>query len=256
MTRGRVPLIITALVLVLLYLPLIVLVINSFNGSKFGGEWGGATLKWYHVLWSHRDVWSALGNSLVIAVSATITSTIIGSLAAFSLYRYRNKFQKTHYALIYSPLVIPDVLVGVSLLIFFVLLNVSLGLFTIFIAHTTFCMSYVTLIMLAKLNQFDYALIEAAQDLGANSWTTFRRVLFPFMVPGLIAAALLAFTISIDDFVITFFVAGEGATTLPIYVYSMIKFGPTPIINALSTIILGVTLITISLFHFTVKEVT
>lgn len=255
MTKGKVPFYITALVLFLLYIPLVVLVVNSFNDSKFGAAWGGPTLRWYQVLFSHREVWGALINSLIVASSATLASTLLGTLAAFSLYRYKNNFQKSHYGLIYSPLVLPDVLIGVSLLIFFVLLNIKLGIFTIFLAHTTFCISYVTLIMLAKLNQFEYALIEAAQDLGANSWTTFRRVIFPFLIPGLTASALLSFTLSIDDFVITFFVAGEGATTLPIYVYSMIKFGPTPIINALSTLILGVTLLLITAVHFTSDEV-
>lgn len=255
MTKGKVPFIITGIVLFLLYLPLVVLVINSFNASKFGGEWGGFTLGWYKALWTHREVWGALANSLIIATSSTIASTILGTLAAYSLYRYKSKLQKTHYGLIYSPLVVPDVLMGVSLLMLFVLLNIHLGIFTVFLAHTTFCISYVTLIMLAKLHQFDYALIEAAQDLGANTWTTFRRVLLPFLIPGIMAAALLAFTLSIDDFVITFFVSGQGATTLPIYVYSMIKFGPTPIINALSTLILGVTVISITIFHFTSKEV-
>lgn len=255
MIKGKVPFIITAIVLFLLYLPLVLLVINSFNASRFGGEWGGFTLHWYKALWSHREVWGALTNSLIIATSATIASTILGTLAAYALYRYKNRFQKTHYALIYSPLAVPDVLMGVSLLILFVLLNIHLGIFTVFLAHTTFCVSYVTLIMLAKLSQFDYALIEAAQDLGANTWTTFRRVLLPSLIPGLAASALLAFTLSIDDFVITFFVSGQGATTLPIYVYSMIKFGPTPIINALSTLILGATFITITIVHFTAKEV-
>lgn len=256
MTKGKIPFIITAFVLFLLYVPLILLVINSFNDSRFGGEWGGFTFKWYQALWSHREVWGALTNSLIIATSATIASTVLGTLAAFSIYRYKTNLQKIHYGLIYSPLAIPDVLMGVSLLILFVLLNIHLGIFTVFLAHTTFCVSYVTLIMLAKLSQFDYALIEAAQDLGANTWTTFRRVLLPFLIPGIVASGLLAFTLSIDDFVITFFVSGQGATTLPIYVYSMIKFGPTPIINALSTLILGVTLISITIFHFTAKEVT
>jgi spermidine/putrescine transport system permease protein len=127
---------------------------------------------------------------------------------------------------------------GISLLLFFISINIQLGLFTVFIAHTTFCMSYVTMVMLSKLQNFDFTLIEAAQDLGANTWTLTRRVLFPLLAPGLMAAGLLAFMLSIDDFVITFFVAGQGVATLPIYVYNMIKFGSTPIINALSVLIL------------------
>lgn len=256
MTRSRFPFLITALVLFLLYLPLVVLVVNSFNASKFGGEWDGFSLKWYYQLFGSREVWTALSNSLIIAVSATIASTILGSLAAFALYLYKGRVQKSLYGLIYTPLVIPDVLVGVSLLIFFVLINLKLGLFSVFLAHTTFCISYVALIMLAKLQQFDYSLVEAAQDLGADGWTTFRRVLIPALLPGFAASALLAFTLSLDDFVITFFVAGKGATTLPIYVYGMIKYGAMPIINALSVLILAVTLVTTTIVHLTAKEVT
>ncbi|HEY4832626.1 MAG TPA: ABC transporter permease, partial [Waddliaceae bacterium] len=169
---------------------------------------------------------------------STIASTILGTSAALALYHYNTCLQKIHYSLIYAPLVIPDILMGISLLLFFVAINISLGLGTIFIAHTSFCMSYVTMIMLAKLQNFDFSVAEAAQDLGANAWTVFRRVLLPLLAPGIIAAALLSFTMSIDDFVITFFVAGEGVTTLPLYIYSMIRTSSTPIVNALSTLIL------------------
>lgn len=256
MKRSRFPAIITAIVLLLLYLPLVVLVINSFNASKFGGQWDGLSLKWYRQLFANREVWAALWNSLIVAVSATIASTILGSLAAFALFRNKTRMQKSLYGLIYTPLVIPDVLIGVSLLILFVMINLKLGLFTVFLAHTTFCISYVALIMLAKLQQFDYSLVEAAQDLGADGWTTFRRILIPSLLPGFAASALLAFTLSLDDFVITFFVVGKGATTLPIYVYGMIKYGAMPIINALSVLILAVTLVTTTIVHFTAKEVT
>jgi spermidine/putrescine transport system permease protein len=254
MKRGKLPVFMTGVVLALLYLPLVILVINSFNASKFGGSWGGFSLKWYQALFNHRELWLALRNSMIIAISATFSSTFIGSLAAFALYRYRSRWQKAHYGLIYTPLVIPDILMGMSLLLLFVLLNINLGLLTVFFAHTTFCLSYVVMIMVARLQNFDYALIEAAQDLGADSLTILRRVLIPALMPGFAAAALLAFTLSLDDFVITFFVAGQGATTLPIYIYGMIKFGATPVINALSTILLAVTFVTITLVHFFSNE--
>ncbi len=143
---------------------------------------------------------------------------------------------------------------GISLLLFFVLFNVNLGLGTIYLAHTTFCLSYVVMVMLSKLQHFDFSMVEAAQDLGANSWTVLRRILLPLLRPGLTAAALLAFTLSIDDFVITYFVAGPGATTLPLYIYSMIKFGSTPIINALSSLIIFFTFITVCLSQKFSKE--
>lgn len=241
MKHSRFPWLITIAVILFLYLPIIILVINSFNESRFGSEWTGFTWKWYQRLWEDRALWKALRNSLIIGVSATAASTILGTMAAWALYRYKTPFQKIHYGLIYFPLIIPDILMGISLLLFFVFLNWQLGLFTVFIAHTTFCMSYVVMVVLAKLQQFDFSVVEAAQDLGASRWVLFRRIVLPLLAPGILAGALLAFTLSLDDFVITFFVAGQGATTLPIFVYSMIKFGATPVINALSAILLVVT---------------
>ncbi|MCE2983994.1 MAG: ABC transporter permease [Parachlamydia sp.] len=236
---------ITIVVLIFLYVPILILFISSFNESRFGGEWLGFTFKWYQRLWNEHKMWQALRNSLIVGISATVASTFLGTLAAFALHLYKTRLQKAHYFLIYTPLVIPDILTGISLLLFFITINIQLGLFTVFIAHTTFCLSYVTMVMLSKLQNFDFTLIEAAQDLGANTWTLTRRVLLPLLAPGLMAAGLLAFMLSIDDFVITFFVVGQGASTLPVYVYSMIKFGSTPIVNALSVLILLMTFIII-----------
>lgn len=254
MKRSPFCLTMTVLVLLFLYLPIIMLVVSSFNESRFGGVWSGFTFKWYERLWQEGAMWQALTNSLIIAVSATITSTILGTCAAFALHRYKTRWQKVHYSLIYIPLVIPDILMGISLLLFFVILNIKLSLFTIYIAHTTFCVSYVTMVMLSKLQNFDFSMVEAAKDLGANTSTVIRRILLPLLTPGLVAGALLAFTLSIDDFVITYFVAGQGATTLPIYVYSMIKFGSTPIINALSVIIILLTFIIVAVTQYFAKE--
>jgi len=250
MKRSKVPLYVTIGVLFFLYIPIIVLVFNSFNASRFGGAWGGFSFKWYQKLFEDKAVWYAFKNTMIVGVSSTLVSTILGSLAAFALYRYRrSNIQKAHYGLIYTPLILPDILMGISLLLFFVFLNIKLGLFTIFVAHTTFCLSYVTLLVLSRLQTFDFAYIEAAMDLGANPWQIFRKVLLPLLTPGIIAGALLAFTLSIDDFVITFFVAGPGSTTLPIYVYSMIKFGSPPLINALSALMLMVTFLIVWFTH-------
>jgi spermidine/putrescine transport system permease protein len=254
MRKQKFCLTITTLVLVFLYLPILMLVISSFNDSRFGGLWSGFTLKWYERLWNEKNMWQAVTNSLIVAISATCVSTVLGTTAAFALHRYKSPMQKIHYSLIYTPLVIPDILMGISLLLFFVALNLHLSLFTVFIAHTTFCLTYVTMVMLSKLQHFDFSVVEAAQDLGADSWVVFRRVLLPLLAPGILAGALLAFTLSLDDFVITFFVAGQGATTLPIYVYSMIKFGSTPIINALSAVILIITFITVCITQSLTKE--
>jgi spermidine/putrescine transport system permease protein len=152
-----------------------------------------------------------------------------------------------HYSLIYTPLVVPEILMGISLLLFFVALGVDLGLGTIFLAHVTFCISYVAMVVLARLQDFDFSVMEAARDLGADSWTATRRVLLPLLAPGIAAGSLLAFTLSIDDFVVSFFVAGPGATTLPIRIYSMIKHGSPPLINALSSLLLLVTFVAVGL---------
>lgn len=254
MKRNTFCISITTLVLIFLYLPIIVLIISSFNESRFGGTWTGFSWKWYERLWNEAPMWVALRNSLVIGVTATIASTILGTLAAFAIHRYKTPLQKIHYGLIYSPLVVPDILMGISLLIFFVALHVQLGLFTVFIAHTTFCVSYVTMVILSKLQNFDFSTVEAGQDLGANSSQIARRILLPLLSPAIMAGALLAFTLSIDDFVITYFVAGQGAATLPIYIYSMIKFGSTPIVNALSTIIILATFIIVAITQSLTKD--
>lgn len=256
MIKSRFCQVVTILVFIFLYLPILLLVINSFNDSKYSSEWAGFTLKWYSKLLTESDVWEALINSLVVGITATFTSVILGSIAAYTIFRYRSPLQNVHYGFIYAPLLLPDILIGISLLMLFVVFNIKLGLFTIFIAHTTFCISYVTMVMISKLQNFDMSVVEAAHDLGAGSFETFKRVIFPLLTPGLIAASLLSFTLSIDDFVITFFVAGEGATTLPLYIYSMIKYGSTPVINALSTLILIATFLLVLLYNTFSEEYT
>jgi spermidine/putrescine transport system permease protein len=239
--RSLTPVAVTVGVLAFFYLPVAVLVLNSFNASRFGGEWNGFTFAWYGRLWRAREIWQALGNTMLIAAVSTVVSTVIGTTAAFALDRFRGRLQDVHYLLIYAPLVIPEILMGISLLLFFVALRIELGYITIVVAHVTFCVSYVAMVVLGRLQDFDWSLVEAAQDLGADGWTAARRVVLPLLAPGIAAGALLAFTLSVDDFVITFFVAGPGTTTLPLRIYSMIKHGSPPLINALSTLLLAVT---------------
>jgi spermidine/putrescine transport system permease protein len=243
MKQSRIANTILLLTLVFLYLPIAILVINSFNESRLGSHWAGFTLKWYYLLLEDEELWHALKNTLIVASCATVASTFIGSLAAFCLRLYPSKLQLLQAFLIYTPLVVPEVHMGISLMLLFVATHIPLGLSTIFIAHTTFCISYVTMIMLASLEEFDFSMVEAAMDLGASWKIIFKRILLPLLWPGLLASALLSFTLSLDDFVITFFVAGPGASTLPLYIYSMTKFGSPPLINALSTLLLMITLI-------------
>jgi len=242
MKRSRLPLLVTIAVLFFLYLPIIILVVNSFNASRFSTGWQGFSLGWYARLLHEPEIWRSARNSLVIALGATALSVVFGTTAAFALHRFaRSRLQRFHYGLVYTPLVVPEILMGISLLMAFAAAGVRLGLGTIFLAHVTFCVSFVAMTVLARLQDFDYAVVEAALDLGAGWGTTLRKVLLPLIAPGILAGALLAFTLSIDDFVITFFVAGPGSTTLPIRIYSMIKYGSPPLINALSTILLTVT---------------
>lgn len=254
MRRSRVPIIVTLCVIFFFYLPIFVLVVNSFNAARFSGAWEGFSLIWYTKLFQHREIWASVRNTLIIAFTATAISVVIGTTAALALHRYQSRLQQYHYMLIYTPLVIPEILMGIGLLLFFVAIGMPLGLFTIFLAHVTFCISYVAMVVLGRLQNFDFSVIEAAQDLGANLPTVTWRILIPLLSPGIISGALLAFTLSIDDFVITFFVAGPGSTTLPIRIYSMIKHGSPPLINALSTILLVVTFLAVFISQHLMEE--
>ena len=243
MRRSRVPVAVTGLVLAFLYLPILILVANSFNPARYSSRWKGFSLVWYRRLFESPEIWEALRNTLVIAASVTAVSVVLGTAAALALHRYGgSRLQRLHYTLIYQPLVVPEILMGISLLMAFVAVGAPLGLFTIFLAHVTFCVSYVAMTVLGRLQDFDLSVVEAARDLGAGPWQAARKVLLPMLGPGIAAGALLAFTLSVDDFVITFFVAGPGSTTLPLRIYSMIKYGAPPMINALSTLLLAVTL--------------
>lgn len=226
---------------VFFYVPLAVMAVGSFNNSRFGGAWRGFTLKFYEQLFRDAEIWRCLENTLLIATASTATCMVLGTFAAFALHRYRTRLQFFHNALVYTPLVVPEILMGMSLLLFFVAAGANLGMGTIFIGHVTFCVSYVAMTVLGRLQDFDFTLIDAARDLGASSWTATRKILLPLLAPGILAGGLLAFTLSLDDFVVTFFVSGTGSKTLPIYIYSSIKHGSPTKINALSTILLAVT---------------
>ena len=233
-------------VLLFFYVPIVVLVVNSFNASRFSGAWQGFTFKWYKLLFNDRNIWHALGNTMQVAVGATFAAVVLGTLAALALSKWKGRIQSAHYGLLYTHLVLPDILMGISLLLFFISIGLRQGLFTVFLAHTTFCVSYVAMAVLGRLEDFDNNLLEAARDLGANPWQTFWKVQFPLLLPGIVAGGLLSFTLSIDDFVITFFVSGTGSDTLPVKIYGMIKRSPNlPEINALSTLMMCVTILAV-----------
>jgi len=223
-----------------LYLPLAVVVAYSFNDSRLNAEWVGFTGRWYVALLHDGPMLLAARNSLLVAATASLVSTLLGTLAGLALHRRPR--QRLLPILVLTPIAIPEVLQGVSLLIFFVLLNIGLGLVSIVLSHVAFCIGFVAVVVRARLQGMDASLVEAARDLGATPWQAFRRVTLPLIAPGIAAGALLAFTLSIDDFVITFFTAGPEASTLPLQIYSMIRIAVTPEVNAVSTLLMALTL--------------
>jgi len=225
-----------------LYLPLVIVVVYSFNDSRLNAEWVGFTLDWYRKLSENNEMLLAAGNSLMIALVASLVSTVLGTMAGVAMYRYRLRLLPI---LVLTPIAIPEILMGVSLLIFFVMLNFTLGLVSVALAHIAFCIGFVAIVVRARLAGMDESLVEAARDCGASPWQAFAYVTLPLIMPGVIAGALMAFTLSIDDFVITFFTAGAGTVTLPLQIYSMIKIAVTPEVNAVSTLLMLLTLVLI-----------
>jgi spermidine/putrescine transport system permease protein len=224
---------------VFLYAPLAIVVLYSFNDSRLNAQWVGFTLAWYEKLLHNEPMLIAARNSLLIASAAAAASTVLGTLAGFALHRHRLRLLAP---LVLATIAIPEILMGVSLLIFFVLLNVTLGMVSIILAHITFCIGFVALVVRARLAGMDESLTEAARDLGATPAQAFRWVTLPLIMPGVVAGALMAFTLSLDDFVITFFTAGAGSSTLPLQIYTMVKIAVTPEVNAVSTLLMLLTL--------------
>jgi spermidine/putrescine transport system permease protein len=224
------------LVYAFIYTPILILIIFSFNSQKLNIHWEGFTLKWYKVLFNDAQILLATRNTLLIALISTLIATIIGTMAALAMHRYRFPLYNTSETVMYIPIVIPEVVMGISLLVFFVMINFTLGLTTITLSHIAFSIPFVALVVRARLHGYDKAIDEAAMDLGANELTTFWRVTLPTIMPGVLAGAMLALTLSLDDYVITYFTAGPGSTTLPLRVFSMVKTAVTPEINALSSI--------------------
>ena len=227
-----------------LYLPLVIVVVYSFNDSRLNAEWVGFTFDWYGKLLHDQEMLKAAANSLIIATISAAIATVLGTLAGMAMHQFRLRLLP---GLVMAPIAMPDILMGVSLLLFFIIINMTLGLVSIVLAHITFCIGFVALSVQARISGIDKSLTEAARDLGATPWICFRRITLPLLAPGIIAGALMAFTLSIDDFVITFFVAGVGSSTLPLQIYSMVKTAVTPEVNAISTLLMVLTLVLITL---------
>jgi spermidine/putrescine transport system permease protein len=230
-------------VLAFLYLPIAVLVVLSFNASGLPTAWGGFALTWYRDLLSNTELRAAIGNTVIVAVVVTVIATILGTLLAVGLHRTVRS--RTLDTVLFLPAVIPDIVLAIALLIFFNLLRVTLGLHTIVIAHVVFDMIFVAAIVRTRLAYFDRRIEEAAGDLYATPSEAFAKVTLPLILPGVIAGALVAFTLSVDEFVIAFFNSGPTSITFPIRVYGMIRFGVTPVINAVATVVLVFSLVVV-----------
>ena len=237
---GTVNLVALALGLAFLYLPIVILVIYSFNESRLVTIWAGWSLRWYRELWNDAAMLEAASVSLRIALVSASAATVLGTLAAMALTRHRFAGKLLFSGMIYAPLVMPEVITGLSLLLLFVAIDLDRGFWTIAIAHTTLTMCFVAVIVQSRLVTFDRSLEEAAMDLGATPWRTFLAVTLPLIAPAVASGFLLAFALSLDDLVIASFVSGPGATTLPMRIYSEVRLGVKPEINAVCTVIIAV----------------
>lgn len=245
-------------IFVFLYGPILILVLFSFNETRSVARWSGLSFDWYRRLFDNESLLRAARNSLLIASVSTLVSTVFGTLTALGMDRYRFRMRTALDAVLYLPIVIPEIVMGISLLLFFNLglfpvlrtvlhLNPTLGVPTITIGHIAFNIPFVYVVVRARLVGFDRTLEEAAQDLGADPWRTFWRITFPLLIPGILGGALLAFTLSLDDFLVAVFTAGTASPTMPLYIYSLVRRGVTPEINALSTVMLAASMLLVVL---------
>ncbi len=223
---------------IFLYAPILILIVFSFNDSKSGVNWSGFTTRWYQQLFQDSEMGAAAFRTMQVALVSTAVSTIVGTLAALALERFRFIGKTIFEGVMYLPIIIPEIVMGLSLLLFFVAVGAQRSLVTVTIAHIVFNIPFVAVIVRARLHGFDKRLEEAAMDLGANELETFRRVTLPLLMPGIIGGALMAFTLSIDDVIVTQFTAGPNSTTLPLKIYDTVKVGITPEVNAVSTLLL------------------
>jgi len=237
-----------------LYVPIAVLVVYSFNSARYSTNWQGFTLRWYAQLMTDTQLMDALVNSLVIAFTSSLVATVLGTLGAFAFYRYRFLGRKVLYTFIYVVMMSPDIVMGISLLMFFVTLGLATGGVTLLLAHITFCLPFVVVTVYSRISGFDRSVLDAAKDLGASELQVFRHVVLPLLMPAVIAGWLLSFTLSLDDVVVSFFTTGPSFDILPLRIYSMVRLGIKPEINALSAVMFALSLVTVSIAHLVTKE--
>lgn len=236
------------------YLPILVLIVYSFNDSKHALTWQGFTWDWYDSLFANTELLQVALNSVLLAVLAASLATLLGTMTAVALYRYSFAGKQLLHGLLFVLIMSPEIVMGISLLILFISLRLPLGFGTLLLAHITFCLPFVVVTVLSRISGFDQHLIEAARDLGASEFQTFRRVLLPLLMPAVMAGWLLSFTLSMDDVIISFFVTGPTFEILPLKIYSMVRLGVKPEINALCTVMFGLTLLVVFISQVLLRE--
>lgn len=243
-----------ALILSLIYLPMFVLVINSFNQSKYGVKWGGFTTSWYTKLFNNDGLIQAALNSLTVSVIAATAATVIGTLAAVALLRYQFKGKALLSSMVFVAMLTPEIVMAIALLIVFISLGITLGFVSLVIAHITFCLPFVIVAVYARLKEFDMRMLNAAKDLGASELRIFIEIILPLILPAVISGWLLSFTLSLDDVIVSAFVTGPGYEILPLKVYSMVKVGVSPEVNAISTLLLVVSLTIVIISQLLIRK--
>ena len=241
-------------IFIFLYTPIAILVINSFNDSKYGYEWKGFTWKWYEKLFENEALTQAFFNSLLVAVLAASAATIIGTLMALALYRYKFPLKGTASGLLFVLMMSPDIVLAITFSVIFIALGIELGFWSLLIAHITFCLPFVVITVYAQLKGFDKYLLEAAQDLGASESRIFRSIILPLISPAIIAGWLLSFTLSLDDVIISSFVTGPSFEVLPIRVFSMVKVGVSPEVNVLAALLLVISLTLVTVASLLIRK--
>ena len=228
------------------YIPIVILIVNSFNASRFGINWQGFTTRWYHLLLNNDSLLQAAQHSLIMGVLSASCATLIGSLTAVALYRYRFRGKPFVSGMLFVVMMSPDIVMAISLLVLFMLLGISLGFWSLLFSHIIFCLPFVVITVYSRLKGFDVRMLEAAKDLGASETTILRKIILPLAMPAVAAGWLLSFTLSMDDVVVSSFVTGPTFEILPLKIYSMVKVGVSPEVNALATILMLLSLLLVA----------
>lgn len=239
-----------------LYIPMVILIVNSFNASRFGINWQGFSMRWYQLLLNNDSLIQAAQHSLIMGVISATCATLIGALTAVALYRYRFRGKPFVSGMLFVVMMSPDIVMAISLLVLFMLLGISLGFWSLLFSHITFCLPFVVITVYSRLKGFDVRMLEAAKDLGASEVTILRKILLPLAMPAVAAGWLLSFTLSMDDVVVSSFVTGPGFEILPLKIYSMVKVGVSPEVNALATILLLLSLLLVAISQLLLRDKT